>query len=40
MFCIGITNLSRWIFLNWDIYCDWVGYEPDFRVFLVPDDVQ
>lgn len=32
--------MSRWIFVNWDIYCDWIGYEPDIRVYSVPEDIQ
>jgi hypothetical protein len=32
--------MSRWVFLNWDIYTDWLGWCPDIRVYLVPEDLQ
>jgi hypothetical protein len=35
-----MRGLSRWFYLNWDFYCDWCGFEPDIRVYAVPDDVQ
>lgn len=32
--------MTRRIFLNWDWFCDWLGWEPDIRVYAVPDDTQ
>ena len=33
-------NPAWWIARNWDVYCDWVEWEPPYRAFLVPEDVQ
>ena len=32
--------MSRTIFLNWSFFCDWWGFAPDERVYVVPDDIQ
>lgn len=31
--------MSRWIFLNWDIFTDWLDWAPDHRAHATPDDV-
>ncbi len=32
--------MNRFIFLNWDFWCEWIGFQPDIRVHAVWDDVQ
>lgn len=32
--------MSWWIWTNWDIFTDLVGWCPDIRVYATPDDVQ
>lgn len=31
---------NRAIFLNFDLWCDWIGYAADLRVHAVMDDIQ
>lgn len=26
--------------MNWDLFCDWFGFEPDPKIFSVPEDIQ
>lgn len=33
-------SVNTWIYHNWDIFTDWLGYEPDIRVHRVWDDIQ
>lgn len=32
--------MNRMIFLNWDVWTDWIGWCPDIRVHSVMDDIQ
>lgn len=29
---------GKWYY--WDTFCEWIGYEPDRRIYATPDDVQ
>lgn len=33
-------NISWLIWTHWDIFTDYVGWQPDMRIYAVPDDVQ
>lgn len=35
-----MMGLSWWIWTNWEVFTDWIGWAPDTRIYATPDDVQ
>jgi hypothetical protein len=36
----SMNNLSWRLWVNWDWFCDWLGYAPDRKIYATPDDIQ